>query len=154
MLDNPITFLLQFAIQTPLVLVWMVGIGLSIVHWRRYPRIAPATCIACALFIADIGWDPDLPSAAERVGRAWPERRSAGYSAWWEQFDRSFMLCSGRRSSTRSLAGAGQRLETASLSHVNDTSVVGVRGRLCLPRNPSFWPFTATYVAVKGQKKN
>jgi hypothetical protein len=53
MLNSPITFLLQFAIQTPLVLVWIVGIGLSLVHWRRYPRIAPATCIACTLFIAD-----------------------------------------------------------------------------------------------------
>jgi hypothetical protein len=53
MLDNPITFLLQFAIQTPLVLVWIVGIGLSLVHWRRYPRIASVTCIACALFIVD-----------------------------------------------------------------------------------------------------
>jgi hypothetical protein len=71
MLENPFAFLLQYAIQTPLLLVWLVGIGLSFFHWRRYPRIALVTCIACAVFIADalVGTFLSLTLPSMLVGR-------------------------------------------------------------------------------------
>jgi hypothetical protein len=52
-LESPFNFFLQFAIQAPLLLVWIAGIVLAVLHWQRYPKIALATSIACTLFILD-----------------------------------------------------------------------------------------------------
>ena len=52
-IESPFLFLSQFAIQAPLLLVWLVGIALSLLWWQRAPKVAAVTCVACALFIVD-----------------------------------------------------------------------------------------------------
>jgi hypothetical protein len=47
------TFLVQLAIQTPMLLAWSAGIVLSMIYWQRYPGVARLTFAACALFVLD-----------------------------------------------------------------------------------------------------
>lgn len=50
---SPFAFLAQFAIQVPLLLVWLVGIVLALLWWQRAPKVALVTCVACGLFLLD-----------------------------------------------------------------------------------------------------
>ena len=52
-MPSPFAFLAQYAIQAPLLLVWLVGVALALVWWQRAPKVALATCIACGLFLVD-----------------------------------------------------------------------------------------------------
>ncbi len=47
--------LASYLAQTPLFLVWLAGIILSLVSWRRHPKVSLLTFIAIAgLFIASL----------------------------------------------------------------------------------------------------
>src|SRR3954467_1227218 len=52
-LASPFAFLAQYAIQAPLLLVWLVGMALALLWWQRAPKIALITCVACGLFLLD-----------------------------------------------------------------------------------------------------
>ena len=52
-MPNFFAFLTQFAIQAPLLLIWLVGMALAFAWWQRAPRVALTTCIACGLFMLD-----------------------------------------------------------------------------------------------------
>jgi hypothetical protein len=52
-LPSPFTFLAQYAIQAPLLLIWLVGMALALLWWQRAPRVALVTCIACGVFVLD-----------------------------------------------------------------------------------------------------
>ena len=52
-MPSPFTFLTQYALQAPQLLIWLVGIALAIVWWQRAPKVALVTCIACGLFLLD-----------------------------------------------------------------------------------------------------
>lgn len=41
----------QYLPQIPLFLVWLVGIALAVVFWRRHPRVSLLAIIALALFL-------------------------------------------------------------------------------------------------------
>ena len=52
-MPSPFAFLAQYAVQAPLLLIWLVGIALALVWWQRAPKVALVTCIACGLFLLD-----------------------------------------------------------------------------------------------------
>jgi hypothetical protein len=52
-LPSPFAFLAQYAIQAPLLLVWLAGVALALLWWQRAPKVALVTCVACALFLLD-----------------------------------------------------------------------------------------------------
>jgi hypothetical protein len=52
-LASPFAFLAQYAIQVPLLLIWLVGMALALLWWQRAPKAALATCVACGLFLLD-----------------------------------------------------------------------------------------------------
>ena len=52
-MDNPFEFVAQYAIQAPLLLVWLAGMALALLWWQRAPKVAAVTCVACALFLVD-----------------------------------------------------------------------------------------------------
>lgn len=52
-MPSPFAFLAQYAVQVPLLLIWLVGIALALVWWQRAPKVALVTCIACGLFLLD-----------------------------------------------------------------------------------------------------
>ena len=52
-MDSPFVFLSQFAIQAPLLVIWLVGMLLALLWWQRAPKVAAVTCVACALFLVD-----------------------------------------------------------------------------------------------------
>jgi hypothetical protein len=47
------TLLVQYAIVGPLLLVWAVGIFLSLVYWRRYRGVTLVTLVICSVMILD-----------------------------------------------------------------------------------------------------
>ena len=75
---SPFAFLAQYAIQAPLLLVWLVGMALALLWWQRAPKVALVTCVACGLFLLDalIGTFI-IGSVAEHADRAWPEHRAS-----------------------------------------------------------------------------
>jgi hypothetical protein len=52
-LASPFAFLSQYAIQAPMLLIWLVGMALALLWWQRAPKVALVTCIACGLFLLD-----------------------------------------------------------------------------------------------------
>ena len=50
---SPFAFLAQYAIQAPLLLIWLVGMALALLWWQRAPKVALMTCVACGLFLLD-----------------------------------------------------------------------------------------------------
>ena len=50
---SPFAFLTQYAIQAPLLLIWLVGMALALLWWQRAPKVALVTCVACGLFLLD-----------------------------------------------------------------------------------------------------
>ncbi len=44
-------FFSQMAIQMPVLLIYLVGIGLAVIFWRRYPRAAKFTLVAMLLLL-------------------------------------------------------------------------------------------------------
>ena len=50
---SPFSFLAQYAIQAPMLLVWLAGMALALLWWQRAPRVALATAVACGLFLLD-----------------------------------------------------------------------------------------------------
>ena len=50
---SPFSFLAQYAIQAPLLLVWLAGMALALQWWQRAPRVALATGVACGVFLLD-----------------------------------------------------------------------------------------------------
>lgn len=52
-MDTLFPFLSQLAIQAPLIVVWLVGMVLALMWWRRAPKVAAVTCAACAIFAVD-----------------------------------------------------------------------------------------------------
>jgi hypothetical protein len=52
-LASPFAFLSQYAIQAPMLLIWLVGMALALLWWQRAPKVALATCVACGLFLLD-----------------------------------------------------------------------------------------------------
>ena len=50
---SPFALLAQYAIQAPMLLVWLVGMALALLWWQRAPKVALATCVACGLFLLD-----------------------------------------------------------------------------------------------------
>ena len=50
---SPFAFLTQYAIQAPMLLVWLVGIALALLWWQRAPKVALVTCIVCGVFLLD-----------------------------------------------------------------------------------------------------
>ena len=50
---SPFSFLAQYAIQAPMLLVWLAGMALALLWWQRAPRVALATGVACGLFLLD-----------------------------------------------------------------------------------------------------
>ena len=46
---SPFSFLAQYAIQAPMLLVWLAGMALALLWWQRAPRVALATAVACGL---------------------------------------------------------------------------------------------------------
>jgi hypothetical protein len=52
-LASPFAFLAQYAIQAPMLLIWLVGMALALLWWQRAPRVALATSVACGLFLLD-----------------------------------------------------------------------------------------------------
>ena len=52
-MESSYAFLAQYAIQAPMLLVWLIGMALALLWWQRAPKVAAATLIACGLFLAD-----------------------------------------------------------------------------------------------------
>ncbi len=52
-LASPFAFLAQYAIQAPMLLVWVVGMALALLWWQRAPKVALVTCIVCGIFLLD-----------------------------------------------------------------------------------------------------
>ena len=50
---SPFSFLAQYAIQAPMLLVWLAGMALALLWWQRAPKVALATCVVCGLFLLD-----------------------------------------------------------------------------------------------------
>jgi hypothetical protein len=40
--------------QVPVFLVWLVGLVLALVRWKRHPKVSLLTCIAFVMFFAEI----------------------------------------------------------------------------------------------------
>jgi hypothetical protein len=53
LLTSPFAFLAQYAIQAPMLLVWLAGMALALLWWQRAPKVALVTCIVCGLFLLD-----------------------------------------------------------------------------------------------------
>jgi hypothetical protein len=49
--ETMISTLAQYLIQIPVLLVWLAGIVLSIVHWRKHSRVSLLTLIAIVAFL-------------------------------------------------------------------------------------------------------
>ena len=47
------TLLVQYAIAGPVLLVWAIGIVLSLVYWRRYRGVTLVTLVICSVMILD-----------------------------------------------------------------------------------------------------
>jgi len=52
-LASPFAFLTQYAIQAPILLIWLVGMALALLWWQRAPKVALVTCVVCGLFLLD-----------------------------------------------------------------------------------------------------
>ena len=50
---SPFAFLTQYAIQAPILLIWLVGMALALLWWQRAPKVALVTCVVCGLFLLD-----------------------------------------------------------------------------------------------------
>ena len=50
---SPFAFLAQYAIQAPMLLVWLAGMALALLWWQRAPKVALVTCVACGVFLLD-----------------------------------------------------------------------------------------------------
>ena len=52
-MPSPLTFLTQYAVQAPQLLVWLAGMALAVVWRQRAPKVALVTGVACGLFLLD-----------------------------------------------------------------------------------------------------
>ena len=89
------TFLTQYALQAPQLLIWLVGIALAIVWWQRAPKIALVTCGAGGTAIS-VGLPSmliDNGQSATQVGTA-SALRSLLHTALWAAV--LFAIFSGR----------------------------------------------------------
>jgi len=73
-LASPFAFLAQYAIQAPLLLIWLVGMALALLWWQRAPKVALATGVVCGLFLLDalIGRARviDIPDSVQSIDAA------------------------------------------------------------------------------------
>jgi hypothetical protein len=65
----------QLAPRTPVLLVWIVGIGLAASRWQRHPRVSALATVALAramlLTLGNVGFTVSLPFMArtQNVGQ-------------------------------------------------------------------------------------
>jgi hypothetical protein len=50
-MNTLVTTLSVIAISIPVIIVWLIGIALSLSRWRRRPRVSKLALIACAVMI-------------------------------------------------------------------------------------------------------
>ncbi len=55
-MDTNLTSLIinSLLMQVPVFLVWLVGLVLALVRWKRHPKVSLLTCIAFVMFFAEI----------------------------------------------------------------------------------------------------
>jgi hypothetical protein len=67
----------QFAVQVPLYVVWVIGIVLAVVRWRRHPRVSLLLLVALVALL--------LTSLGLTLLRAWATHQMAGPAGWTGQ---------------------------------------------------------------------
>jgi hypothetical protein len=50
-MDTLVTTLAVISVSLPVIIVWVIGIALALLRWRRRPRVSQFALIACAMMI-------------------------------------------------------------------------------------------------------
>ena len=51
--DTILPTLIAYLVQSPILLVWLIGLVLATVYWRRHPRVSLLTVIALVVFLIE-----------------------------------------------------------------------------------------------------